>query len=182
MTKIIRITGTSAKCFFRLEDDRIIEADSEFIAEKAGRFTGQVVYTGSLRDAKTKVPLTVLEIYQLKNAYQEYARTASATLTIEFDDNNAPSVEPPVSQPSEAGGRLQIKSGITPSRMGLPGVKYTIYQQAEGAIQGETDLTIFHIADTLADYQQIPSEELDHLIDTADRMPEHPGQHPFDSQ
>lgn len=182
MSRIVRITGTSAKCIFHFEDGSIIEASSEFIANKEGRFIGQTVYTSSLRHAQTKKPLNPIEIRQLMMAYWDYARTASGGFTLEFVEGGIPAGEMPSLEQAEADGRAPIKSGETPPRLGLPGVKYTLYRLADGTIQGETDLTIFPVADTLAAYQQMPAEELNHLIDTADRTPEHSGQYPFDIQ
>lgn len=82
--KLSKVTGTSCRCRFHLEDGRVAAASSEFTASPDGRFTGQHVYAGSLKFEDSGEFLTEAERDELRKEFERWRKTRASKFTLEF--------------------------------------------------------------------------------------------------
>lgn len=74
MVEIKEIVGNSAKTFFKMTNEKIIVASSEFRA-KSGEIDGFIVYKDGMKYYDTNIKLTHQEITELIKQYEKYKLT-----------------------------------------------------------------------------------------------------------
>lgn len=141
--RIVRITGTTCKCKFHLDDGTVIEADSEFKSGRLGGYSGQYVYKDNMRYSPSGIKLTESEKDELIKAYQQYADSSESVFEIDFFQDTEPKL---------------IEKG---DYMGVHGY---IYEYADGTIVAATMCSECKIADSLAEFNAIPRDKLELMI------------------